>query len=100
MSPLQRGTQKRNDEIQSVTKVLWQLGNLVGAVNKIGSNFNQFAKEVNMGRPPRLNSFQLEWLEFREMFDRDMAELRHCCLQALGQEPHRGSKEDEEFDDD
>ncbi len=62
---------------------------LTGAVNKIGSNFNQFAREVNRGREPRVDSFVAEWEEFKTMFDRDMAELRIVCLQALGKEPQR-----------
>jgi hypothetical protein len=69
---------------------------LVGGVNKLGSNFNQFAREVNRGREPRVDSFVAEWGEFKTIFDRDMAELRIVCLQALGKEPRLEKPEDDE----
>jgi len=37
-------------DLAAVAKVRTALGSLTGAVNKIGSNFNQFAREVNRGR--------------------------------------------------
>ena len=76
-------------ELQALAQVRTGLGALTGAVNKVGSNFNQFAREVNRGREPRVDSFVAEWEEFKAMFDRDMAELRIVCLQALGKEPRR-----------
>ena len=36
-----------------------------------------------------MDSFAAEWEAFKTMFDRDMAELRIVCLQALGKEPRR-----------
>ena len=69
---------------------------MAGAVNKVGSNFNQFAREVNRGREPRVDSFVAEWDEFKAMFDRDMAELRIVCLEALGKEPRRGKSPNDE----
>jgi hypothetical protein len=77
-------------DLGAVARVRTALGTLTGAVNKIGSNFNQFAREVNRGREPRVDSFVAEWDEFKTMFDRDMAELRIVCLEALGKEPRRG----------
>src|ERR1700674_4268108 len=76
-------------DLAAVAQVRTGLGSLTGAVNKIGSNFNQFAREVNRGREPRVDSFVAEWEEFKAMFDRDMAELRIVVLQALGKEPRR-----------
>ena len=88
--PLQkRRAQIPRIDLEAVARVRTGLGALVGAVNKVGSNFNQFAREVNRGREPRADSFVAEWDEFKAMFDRDMAELRIVCLQALGKEPQR-----------
>jgi len=51
------------------------------------------SREVNRGREPRVDSFVAEWEEFKTMFDRDMAELRIVCLQALGKEPQRSAND-------
>jgi hypothetical protein len=83
-------------DLQGLAKVRTALGALTGAVNKIGSNFNQFAREVNRGREPRVDSFVAEWDEFKAMFDRDMAELRIVCLEALGKEPRRSMSPNDE----
>ena len=83
-------------DLEGVAKVRTALGSLTGAVNKIGSNFNQFAREVNRGREPRVDSFVAEWDEFKAMFDRDMAELRIVCLEALGKEPRRSTSPNDE----
>jgi hypothetical protein len=83
-------------DLAAVAQVRTALGALTGAVNKIGSNFNQFAREVNRGREPRVDSFVAEWDEFKAMFDRDMAELRIVCLEALGKEPRRSTSPNDE----
>ena len=83
-------------DLAAVAQVRTALGSLTGAVNKIGSNFNQFAREVNRGREPRVDSFVAEWDEFKTMFDRDMAELRIVCLEALGKEPRRSTSPNDE----
>ena len=83
-------------DLEGVAKVRTALGALTGAVNKIGSNFNQFAREVNRGREPRVDSFVAEWDEFKAMFERDMAELRIVCLEALGKEPRRSTSPNDE----
>jgi Mobilization protein NikA len=83
-------------DLAAVAQLRTALGTLTGAVNKIGSNFNQFAREVNRGREPRVDSFVAEWDEFKTMFDRDMAELRIVCLQALGKEPRRNTSPNDE----
>jgi hypothetical protein len=83
-------------DLAAVAQVRTALGSLTGAVNKIGSNFNQFAREVNRGREPRVDSFVAEWDEFKAMFDRDMAELRIVCLEALGKEPRRSTSPNDE----
>jgi hypothetical protein len=83
-------------DMKGVAQVRTALGALTGAVNKIGSNFNQFAREVNRGREPRVDSFVAEWDAFKAMFDRDMAELRIVCLQALGNEPRRSTSPNDE----
>jgi hypothetical protein len=62
---------------------------LLGQLGKIGSNINQLAKHANAGR------YQESSIELAL---RDLGELRIVCLQALGQEPHRGAG-DEEADD-
>jgi hypothetical protein len=83
-------------DLAAVAQVRTALGSLTGAVNKVGSNFNQFAREVNRGREPRVDSFVAEWDEFKSMFDRDMAELRIVCLEALGKEPRRSTYPNDE----
>ena len=83
-------------DLAAVAQVRTALGSLTGAVNKVGSNFNQFAREVNRGREPRVDSFVAEWDEFKAMFDRDMAELRIVCLEALGKEPRRSTYPNDE----
>ena len=83
-------------DLKALAQVRTALGSLAGAVNKVGSNFNQFAREVNRGREPRVDSFVAEWDEFKAMFDRDMAEMRIVCLQALGKEPRREKPSAEE----
>ena len=93
---LRSRTRASRFDLESVAKVRTALGALTGAVNKIGSNFNQFAREVNRGREPRVDSFVAEWDEFKAMFDRDMAELRIVCLEALGKEPRRGTSPNDE----
>jgi len=83
-------------DLAAVAQVRTALGSLTGAVNKIGSNFNQFAREVNRGREPRVDSFVAEWDDFKAMFDRDMAELRIVCLEALAKEPRRSTSPNDE----
>lgn len=67
-------------DLQAVARLLGQLG-------KIGSNINQLAHYAHMGRYQE-NSIELAL--------RDLAELRIVCLQALGQEPRRGAKDDDQ----
>jgi hypothetical protein len=93
---LRSRTRSSRLDLAAVAQLRTALGSLTGAVNKIGSNFNQFAREVNRGREPRVDSFVAEWDEFKTMFDRDMAELRIVCLQALGKEPQRITAQNEE----
>jgi hypothetical protein len=81
-------------DLKALAQLRTALGSLAGAVNKVGSNFNQFAREVNRGREPRVDSFVAEWDAFKTMLDRDMAELRIVCLQALGKEPQRNTPPD------
>ena len=84
-----RSVRKPLAETQAVARMLAEIARLTGAVNKVGSNINQIAKETNMGRDPRLNSLLTEWQEFKEMFDRDQNEIRGGCMRALGLEPNR-----------
>jgi hypothetical protein len=56
---------------------------LLGELGKIGSNVNHYAKSRNMGRDS--DSLDLAM----EAALRDLLELRHACLQAIGQEPRR-----------
>ena len=86
-------------DVSALVQVRGELASLVGAVNKIGSNFNQFAREANRGRQPQVDAFSAQWDEFKTMFDRDMAELRIACLQAIGVEPHREDHQGDEEDD-
>ena len=93
---LRSRTRASRFDLKAAAQVRTALGALTGAVNKIGSNFNQFAREVNRGREPRVDSFVAEWDEFKAMFERDMAELRIVCLQALGNEPRRSTSPNDE----
>jgi hypothetical protein len=88
---LRSRTRASRIDLHALAQLRTALGSLTGAVNKIGSNFNQFAREANRGREPRVDSFVAEWDEFKTMFDRDMAELRIVCLEALGKEPRRST---------
>lgn len=87
--PEARAPRRSSVDLQQVARLLGALGTFTGAVNRIGSNINQFAREVNRGREPQIDAFLAEWEELKSLFDRDMAELRLCCLQALGREPVR-----------
>ena len=93
---LRSRTRASRIDLHALAQLRTALGSLTGAVNKIGSNFNQFAREANRGREPRVDSFVAEWDEFKTMFDRDMAELRIVCLQALGKEPRRSGRAGDE----
>ena len=83
-------------DLQALARLRTDMGSLTGAVNKFGSNFNQFARAVNRGREPQVDSFVAEWEAFKTMFDRDMSELRIVCLQALGKEPRREKLADDD----
>src|ERR1700738_943805 len=83
-------------DLVAAAQVRTALGSLTGAVNKFGSVFNQFARAVHRGREPQVDSFAAEWEEFKAMFDRDMAELRIVCLQALDKEPRRSASLNDE----
>ena len=87
--PDARAPRRSSVDHRAVARLLGQLGTFNGAVNKIGSNINQFTREVNRGRAAQVDALLAEWEEFKSLFDRDMAELRLCCLQALGREPVR-----------
>lgn len=70
-------------------KSLTALQDLTTAVNRVGTNLNQIAKEVNMGRDPRLGSLMAEWAEFKNLFERDQLELRLLHMRGLGAEADR-----------
>lgn len=57
---------------------------LLGQLGKIGSNLNQIAKHANAGR-----SITDGTTASIDAALRDLAELRHACLRALGREPDR-----------
>lgn len=78
---------KMNHEIAN--QILTQLQGMRGEWNKIGSNINQIAKEVNMARSPRLGSFESEWHELADRVDRDFSEFRTLLMQAMGEERNR-----------
>jgi Mobilization protein NikA len=71
-TPPPRASRRLRGDQQTAARVLAALG-------KIGSNVNQLARQANMGRE------DLDIEELR-MALRDLAELRHACLQALGYE--------------
>jgi len=83
---------KMNHEIAN--QILTQLQGMRGEWNKIGSNINQIAKEVNMARAPRMGSFESEWHELCDRVDRDFSEFRTLLMQAMGEE--RGRKKSDE----
>jgi hypothetical protein len=84
-----RSVRKPGVEMRAVSQMLAAAASLTGAVNRIGTNINQIAKEDNMGRDLRLNSLIEEWREFKEMFDRDQNEYRTVLMRAAGLEPNR-----------
>jgi hypothetical protein len=75
--PPRRARPRPQVEIQTLVRVLGELG-------KIGSNINQYAKSRNMGRES--DSLDLAM----EAACRDLLELRLPLMQAIGQEPARG----------
>jgi Bacterial mobilisation protein (MobC) len=76
-----RSVRRPSVDTQLVVKLLAELG-------KIGSNVNQIAKHLNAGRP----GDTVENLIAEAM--RDLLEMRHGCMQALGYEPDRGRSSD------
>lgn len=83
---------KGNLEIAS--QLLGAIQAAKGEWNKIGSNINQIAKEVNIGRAPRMGSLESEWLELSDRVDRDLLEFRTLLMKALGQERNRPQTDD------
>lgn len=57
---------------------------LLGELGKIGSNLNQIAKHANAGREITDGTAASIELALREL-----TELRHACMRALGREPDR-----------
>jgi len=67
---------KSKVDVQAVALVLAELG-------KIGSNVNQIAKHLNSGRPGETIENTVEAAL------RDLMEMRHACMKALGFEADR-----------
>ena len=84
-----RSVRKPGVEMRAVSQMLAAAASLTGAVNRIGTNINQIAKEDNMGRDLRLNSLIQEWREFKEMFDRGKSDSATILMRAAGLEPNR-----------
>ena len=76
ITPPARSVHRPAVETQAVVKLLAELG-------KIGSNVNQIAKHLNAGRPGDTVEASIE------LALRDLMELRHACMRALGYEPHQ-----------
>lgn len=83
-----RSVRRPSVEVQAVARLLGELAKIRAAINMPGSNINQIAKGVNMGRPVERYAHLLEenLLLIQECL-RDLLELRHACLRAVGQEP-------------
>ena len=60
-----------------------------GGWGQFWSNVKQIAKEVNMGRTPRLASLESEVQELKDRVERDFSEFRTLLMQALGEERKR-----------
>jgi hypothetical protein len=67
---------KSKVDVQAVTQVLAELG-------KIGSNVNQIAKHLNARRPGDTLENSVE------LAIRDLRDMRHACMKALGFEADR-----------
>lgn len=67
-------------------QLLAAMQNAKGGWGQCWSNINQIAKEVNMGRTPRLASLEREVEELRDRVDRDFLEFRTLLMQAMGEE--------------
>jgi hypothetical protein len=87
-----RAVRRPTIDHKAVAQVLGQLGSLKGEINKIGSNLNQLTKYANMGRTLE-GSIEAVLHQLMPLFERDLSELRHVCLHALGQEPERPEPE-------
>jgi len=84
---------KSRVEIELLARGLAEVASLKGAINKVGTNINQIAKEDNMGRDLRVNSLVADYAEFRKILEDDFNEMRMGFLRALGQERNRKLKD-------
>lgn len=71
---------------EAVARLMGQLAQLKSELGKHGSNLNQLAYHANLGRY-RTDAIELAVQEVMVIYERDLAELRLACLQALGREP-------------
>lgn len=85
-SPPPRPVRRHHIHDQAVARLMGQLAKLKAEAGKHGSNLNQIAHHLNAGRPLQAVEGALDdALEaVTTFYERDMAEFRLACMQALG----------------
>lgn len=85
-SPPPRPVRRHHVNDQAVARLMGELAKVKAEAGKHGSNLNQIAHYLNAGRPlSRLDQGLEDALEaVTTFYERDMAELRIACMQALG----------------
>lgn len=85
-APPPRAARRPLVQDQAVARLMGELARLKAEAGKHGSNLNQIAHHLNAGRPLSQIEHGLEdALEaVTTFYERDMAELRLACMQALG----------------
>lgn len=100
-TPPPRAARRHIVQDQNIARLMGELARIKAEAGKHGSNLNQIAHYLNAGRPlSRLqNSLEDALDAVTTFYERDMAEVRLACMQALGFEL-RHDEPDEPDDDD
>lgn len=85
-APPPRAARRHRADDQAVARLMGELAKLKAEAGKHGSNLNQIAHYLNAGRPlSRIEKGLEDALDaVTTFYERDMAELRLACMQALG----------------
>jgi hypothetical protein len=85
-TPVRHVSRQPSVDRQAIARLLGELQRLKGEAGKHGSLLNQLAHHAHLGRY-RATRIDLAVETVVLFYERDMAELRLACLQALGREP-------------
>jgi hypothetical protein len=97
-TPPPRPVRRQHVNDQAIARLMGELAALKAEAGKHGSNLNQIAHHLNAGRPvSRIERGLEDALDaVTTFYEREMAELRLACMQALGFE--LGRHDDDEGD--